>query len=64
MILGGVMFSSVDLFNGHQDALVVAAVAPLVLLLLVLLAPLLLRHGAAGSRFGRLHALMAQARAP
>ena len=62
VILGGVMFSSVDLFNGHQNALVVAAVAPLVLLTLVLLAPLLLRHGAAGSRFGRLHALLAQAR--
>jgi phosphatidylinositol alpha-mannosyltransferase len=61
MILGAVMFSSVDLFNGHQNALVVAAVAPLALLVIVLLAPLILRHGAAG-RFGRLHALVAQAR--
>ena len=26
--LGAVMFSSIDLFNGHQDALVVAAIAP------------------------------------
>jgi phosphatidylinositol alpha-mannosyltransferase len=62
LILGTVMFSSVDLFNGHQDALVVAAVAPLALLVLVLLAPLVLRHSAAGGRFGRLQTLMAQAR--
>ena len=60
-VLGTVMFSSVDLFNGHQNVLVVAAVAPLALLVLVLLAPLLLRHPAA-SRFGRAHALLAQAR--
>jgi phosphatidyl-myo-inositol alpha-mannosyltransferase len=59
-ILGAVMFSSVDLFNGHQDALLVAAVAPVVLLTLVLLAPLVLRP--AGARFGRLQALLAQAR--
>ncbi|MGH2896357.1 MAG: lysylphosphatidylglycerol synthase domain-containing protein, partial [Solirubrobacteraceae bacterium] len=60
VVLGAVMFSSVDLFNGHQNALVVAAVAPLTLLLIVLLAPLILRHG--GGRFGRLQALVAQAR--
>jgi phosphatidylinositol alpha-mannosyltransferase len=60
--LGAVMFSSVDLFSGHQDALLVAAVAPLALLLLVLLAPLVLRHGSANSRFGRLHAVMGQIR--
>ncbi len=58
--LGSVMFSSVDLFNGHQNALVVAAVAPLILLVVVLLAPLILRHG--GGRFGRLQALLGQAR--
>jgi phosphatidyl-myo-inositol alpha-mannosyltransferase len=62
LILGGVMFSSVDLFNGHEDALVVAAVAPLALLLLVLLAPVALRHGSANGRFARLHALLAQGR--
>ncbi|HEX3976809.1 MAG TPA: glycosyltransferase [Solirubrobacteraceae bacterium] len=60
IVLGAVMFSSVDLFNGHQDALVVAAVAPLTLLLIVLLAPLILRHG--GGRFGRLQALVVQTR--
>ncbi len=61
LILGGVMFSSVDLFNGHQNALVIAAIAPIALLAIVLLAPFVLRHGG-GGRFGRLHALMAQAR--
>jgi phosphatidyl-myo-inositol alpha-mannosyltransferase len=60
LVLGAVMFSSVDLFNGHQNALVVAAIAPLVLLLIVLLAPFVLRHG--GGRFGRVQSLMAQAR--
>lgn len=62
-ILGAVMFSSVDLFNGHQDALVVAAIAPLVLLVLVLLSPILLRQGAGGSRPRRLQAAVEQARA-
>ena len=62
IILGTVMFSSVDLFNGHQNALLFAAIAPLALLVLVLLAPVLLRHGANRSRFGRLHAVMAQLR--
>jgi phosphatidylinositol alpha-mannosyltransferase len=61
-VLGAVMFSSVDLFNGHQDALLVAASAPLALLVLVLLAPLVLRHGAAGSRLGRLHRMLGQGR--
>jgi phosphatidylinositol alpha-mannosyltransferase len=62
-VLGSVMFSSVDLFNGHQTALLVAAAAPIVLLAIVLLAPVLLRHGpGAHARFSRLHALVAQAR--
>src|SRR5207237_5384338 len=30
-ILGAIMFSSVDLFNGHQDALLIAAIAPVAL---------------------------------
>ena len=61
-VLGAVMFSSVDLFNGHQNALVVAAIAPLVLLVIVLLAPFVLRRGGGAGRFGRVQALMAQAR--
>jgi phosphatidylinositol alpha-mannosyltransferase len=58
--LGTVMFSSVDLFNGHQNALLFAAIAPVVLLLLVLLAPVALRG--AGTRFGRAQAVVAQIR--
>jgi phosphatidylinositol alpha-mannosyltransferase len=61
-VLGSVMFSSVDFFNGHQDALVVAAIAPAVLLITLLLAPVLLRHGSLTARFGRLHSALAQAR--
>jgi phosphatidylinositol alpha-mannosyltransferase len=59
--LGAVMFSSVDLFNGHQNALLIAAIAPVALLLLVLLAPIVLRHGT-GRRFGRVHAVVDQIR--
>ncbi len=61
-VLGAVMFSSVNLFSGRQDALVIAAVAPLGLLVVVLLAPVLLRHGVGGSRFRRLHTAAAQSR--
>ena len=62
IVLGGVMFSSVDLFNGHQDALLVAAAAPITLLAVVLLAPVLLRAGATQSRFSRVHAVTIQVR--
>ena len=62
IVLGSVMFSSVDLFNGHQDALLVAAALPITLLAVVLLAPVLLRAGVNQSRFARLHAVTAQVR--
>ncbi len=62
VVLGSVMFSSVDLFNGHQDALLVAAAAPITLLVVVLLAPVLLRAGATQSRFSRVRAVTAQVR--
>jgi phosphatidylinositol alpha-mannosyltransferase len=62
MILGAIMFSSVNLFNGDQNALVVAAFAPLALLIVVLLAPVVLRGTGRGSRSSRLHLLAAQAR--
>jgi phosphatidylinositol alpha-mannosyltransferase len=61
-VLGAVMFSSVDLFSGHQDALLVAAIAPLALLALVLLAPVVLRRGGPGSRLGRVSRMLAQGR--
>ncbi|HYB30396.1 MAG TPA: flippase-like domain-containing protein [Solirubrobacteraceae bacterium] len=61
IILGAIMFSSVDLFNGHQDALLVAAIAPLMLLIVVLLSPILLRAAPEGSS-SRLHVIAAQIR--
>ena len=61
IILGAIMFSSVNLFNGHQNALLFAALAPLVLLIVVLLAPVVLRHSSR-SRFGRVHLLVGQLR--
>jgi phosphatidylinositol alpha-mannosyltransferase len=62
IILGAIMFSSVDFFNGHQNALLVAAITPLVLLIVVLLAPIVLRGTGRGSRSSRVHLLAAQAR--
>jgi phosphatidylinositol alpha-mannosyltransferase len=59
IVLGVIMFSSVNFFNGHENALVFAAVAPAALLALVLVAPLIVRYGAA-SRFTRLRKAMAQ----
>jgi len=62
IVLGAIMFSSVDFFNGHQNALVVAAIAPLALLIVVLLMPVVLRGTGSKSRSSRLHALAAQVR--
>jgi phosphatidyl-myo-inositol alpha-mannosyltransferase len=59
--LGAIMFSSADLFNGHENALLAVAIAPLALLLVVLVAPLLLRAGGR-TRSSRLHSLIEQAR--
>jgi len=50
--LGAVMFHTVGLFQGNEDALVVATIAPVVLLAVVLSAPWLLRRGTP-SRFQR-----------
>ncbi len=60
-ILGVIMFSSVDFFSGHQSALLFAAIVPMILLVLVLIAPILLRYGGA-THFARLHAAAAQVR--
>ncbi len=61
-ILGAIMFSSADIFSGHQQALLFAAIAPAVLLIIVLLSPVILRHGVPDTRFSRLHAVVAQIR--
>jgi phosphatidylinositol alpha-mannosyltransferase len=52
VVLASVMFSTVGLFRGGVDALVIATIAPVVLLALVLAAPALLRKGKP-SRFQR-----------
>jgi phosphatidylinositol alpha-mannosyltransferase len=44
-ILGGVMFATIGLFGGHQQALLWYAMAPFVVLCCVLVAPALLRGG-------------------
>jgi phosphatidylinositol alpha-mannosyltransferase len=64
VILGAAMFSSVDLFNGHQNALLITAMAPLALLLIVVAAPTVLQHRALrrGNRFGRRQVLLLQLR--
>lgn len=49
-VLGTVMFSSVDFFNGHQDALLIAAIAPVTLLIIVLAAPAILHASTVRSR--------------
>jgi phosphatidyl-myo-inositol alpha-mannosyltransferase len=63
IILGAIMFSSVDFFSGHQNALLFAAVAPAALLLLVILAPIVLRYGPGGTRFNRASNAVRQAQA-
>jgi phosphatidyl-myo-inositol alpha-mannosyltransferase len=57
-ILGIVMFSSVDPFNGHHGALVAVALAPLAAVAAILLAPVLV-PSAAISRSLRLRAMIA-----
>src|SRR5579875_1330338 len=61
-VLGAIMFSSVDLFSGHERALLLVAVVPLALLLVVLLAPTLLRVRPHPPSSSRLQALAARAR--
>jgi phosphatidylinositol alpha-mannosyltransferase len=59
--LGAVMFSTVELFAGHEEALVAASVAPIAAVIAVLVAPVLLRRGPAG-RSARVHAALARTR--
>jgi phosphatidylinositol alpha-mannosyltransferase len=61
MLLGVVTFSTVRLFRNHPDALIFAAIMPLLLLAMVLLAPPLLSAGR-HSRFAKLRELTGQAR--
>jgi phosphatidylinositol alpha-mannosyltransferase len=61
ILLGAVMFATVGIFRGREDALVIATVAPVVLLLLVIATPWLLRRGKP-SRFQRVQQAAAVAR--
>jgi phosphatidylinositol alpha-mannosyltransferase len=61
IILGAIMFATVGVFRGGEDALVIATIAPLVLLALVVGAPALLRRGKP-SRFVRVQQALAIAR--
>jgi phosphatidylinositol alpha-mannosyltransferase len=61
VILGGVMFATVGIFRGREDALVIATIAPLVLLALVVATPWLLRRGKP-TRFQRFQQAAAAAR--
>ncbi len=53
IVLGVVMFSSVDFFAGHQSALLFVAIAPAILLLIVVTTPVVLKYGPGGDRFTR-----------
>jgi phosphatidylinositol alpha-mannosyltransferase len=59
--LGAVMFLTIGLFQGNEDALVLATLAPVILLVLVVSAPWLLRRGKP-SRFQRVQQAAAKAR--
>ena len=61
VVLGAVMFATVGIFRGGEDALVFATIAPLVLLALVFAVPALLRRGKP-SRSVRVQQALAKAR--
>jgi phosphatidylinositol alpha-mannosyltransferase len=61
VILGAVMFSTIGLFRGHQQALLWYALAPFIVLCAVLVAPALLRRGGQ-TRSARVGRWLAQAR--
>jgi phosphatidylinositol alpha-mannosyltransferase len=60
-VLGTIMFATVGIFRGGEDALVIASIAPVVLLALIVSAPWLLRRGRP-SRFQRVQQAAAIAR--
>jgi phosphatidylinositol alpha-mannosyltransferase len=60
-ILGAIMFSSVNIFHGHQSALLAVAIAPFALLLVIVVLPSVLRHRVT-QRFERVQAVARQAR--
>jgi phosphatidylinositol alpha-mannosyltransferase len=61
IVLGTVMFATIGLFQGNEDKLVAASLAPVILIAALLAAPALLRRGRP-SRFVRLRNALAVAR--
>jgi phosphatidylinositol alpha-mannosyltransferase len=61
VVLGTIMFATVGIFRGGEDALVFATLAPIVLLAVLVAAPALLRRGKP-SRFARVQQALAVAR--
>jgi phosphatidylinositol alpha-mannosyltransferase len=59
--LGIIMFSTVGLFKGREDALVIATIIPVLVIAMLLAAPALLRRGKP-SRFRRVQSAMATVR--
>ncbi|MBF6620533.1 MAG: glycosyltransferase, partial [Patulibacter sp.] len=62
VILGVIMLSSIKIFSGHDSALVTLAVAPAVLLLILLSGPVLLRVRVGGGTPGRIHRMQQKLR--
>ena len=60
IILAAIMFSSVNIFHGHEGALLAVVIAPFALLFLLAVLPTVLRHRTT-QRFRRLQALSRQA---
>jgi phosphatidylinositol alpha-mannosyltransferase len=60
-ILGAIMFATVGLFRGNEDALIVATIAPVVVIALLLALPFLLRKGKP-SRFVRVQQVLSLVR--
>ena len=61
IILAAIMFSSVNVFQGHESALLAVVIAPFALLLVIVVLPAVLRHRAT-QRFKRVQAIARQAR--
>ena len=61
VILGIVMFSTIGLFQGNEDKLVAATIAPVILIAVLIVAPAMLRRGRP-SRFVRLRNALGVAR--
>jgi len=60
LILGVVMFSSINFFDGHHSVLLAASLAPILVAISVLLAPTLISSRSMSSRYSRLQILLSR----